>query len=50
MWRSRGIDIKYLVFALHPTPTPLIEPEVEIPLDEYRSYNRDKRSENETHL
>ena len=50
MWRSRGIDIKYLVFALHPTPSPLIEPEVEIPLDEYRSYNRDKRSEKETHI
>ena len=49
MWRERGIPIKYLAFALQPTPTPLIEPEVEIPLDEYRSYNRSKRSGSDTH-
>lgn len=43
MWRSRGIDIKYLAFQLDHT-TPLREPEVDIPLDEYRSYAREKRS------
>lgn len=48
MWRSRGIDIKYLCFRL-PHDGPLVEPDVDIPLDEYRSYNRSKRSGNETH-
>ena len=43
MWRSRGIDIKYLRFRL-PLQGDLIEPDVEIPLDEYRSYSREKRS------
>lgn len=43
MWRARGIDIKYLRFRL-PLDVQLIEPEVEIPLDEYRSYSREKRS------
>lgn len=43
MWRARGIDIKYLRFHL-PTQGPLVEPEVDIPLDEYRSYSREKRS------
>lgn len=47
MWRDRGIDIKYLCFRL-PHSTPLAEPDVEIPLDEYRSYNRSKRSGSET--
>lgn len=47
MWRDRGIDIKYLRFRL-PHSTPLIESDVEIPLDEYRSYNRSKRSGSET--
>ena len=47
MWRERGIDIKYLRFRL-PHSVSLIEPDVEIPLDEYRSYNRSKRSGNET--
>lgn len=47
MWRERGIDIKYLRFRL-PHEGTLIEPEVEIPLDEYRSYNRSKRSGSET--
>ena len=49
MWRERGIPIKYLAFALHQQPQPLREPEVEIPLDEYRSYNRSKRSGSESH-
>ena len=62
MWRSRGIPIKYLRFRLpHEDSSPargevtegrrggsLIEPDVEIPLDEYRSYNRSKRSGSET--
>ncbi len=47
MWRDRGIDIKYLRFRL-PQEGKLIEPDVEIPLDEYRSYNRSKRSGKET--
>ena len=47
MWRDRGIDIKYLRFRL-PQKGILEEPDVEIPLDEYRSYNRPKRSGNET--
>ena len=47
MWRDRGIDIKYLRFRL-PHSTPLAEPDVDIPLDEYRSYNRSKRSASDT--
>ena len=47
MWRDRGIDIKYLRFRL-PQNGKLEEPDVEIPLDEYRSYNRSKRSGKET--
>lgn len=43
MWRARGIDIKYLRFHL-PLEGALTEPDVEIPLDEYRSYSREKRS------
>lgn len=43
MWRDRGIDIKYLRFRL-PQQGTLTEPDVEIPLDEYRSYSREKRS------
>ena len=43
MWRARGIDIKYLRFRL-PLHGELVEPDVEIPLDEYRSYSREKRS------
>lgn len=43
MWRQRGIPIKYLRFRL-PNQGSLTEPDVEIPLDEYRSYNRSKRS------
>ena len=47
MWRDRGIPIKYLRFRL-PHNGQLLEPNVEIPLDEYRSYNRSKRSGSET--
>ncbi len=47
MWRDRGISIKYLRFRL-PLEGTLTEPEVDIPLDEYRSYSREKRSSLET--
>lgn len=46
-WRGRGINIKFISFAL-PQQGELIEPDVEIPLDSYRSYNRQKRSSLET--
>ncbi len=42
-WIARGLAIKYLRFAL-PGEGALVEPEVDIPLDDYRSYNRQKRS------
>ncbi len=50
MWLSRGISIKYLRFRLpatidgRPIEELLTEPDVEIPLDDYRSYSREKRS------
>ncbi len=43
MWISRGISIKYIRYRL-PRQGELQEPDVEIELDEYRSYKRDKRS------
>ena len=49
MWRARGIDIKYLCFRL-PQGRTLVEPDIEIPLDEYRSYSREKRSSQEKHV
>lgn len=42
-WLKRGITIKYIRFAL-PQEGELDEPNVEIELDSYRSYNRNKRS------
>ncbi|MDD6111856.1 MAG: tRNA (guanosine(46)-N7)-methyltransferase TrmB [Prevotellaceae bacterium] len=42
-WIERGLNIKYLKFHL-PKASELEESEVEIPLDEYRSYKRTKRS------
>ena len=42
-WMERGIPIKYMKFRL-PHTGELSEPDVEIPLDEYRSYHRNKRS------
>lgn len=42
-WLSRDIQIRYLAFLL-PKGVSLQEPNIEIPLDSYRSYNRDKRS------
>jgi tRNA (guanine-N7-)-methyltransferase len=42
-WLSRGITIKYISFRL-PAEGTLVEPDVEIERDSYRSYNRSKRS------
>lgn len=42
-WLQRGINIKYVRFCL-PRHLELVEPDIEIPLDSYRSYNRSKRS------
>lgn len=42
-WLDRGLNIKYIKFHL-PRTGQLQEPDVEIELDEYRSYNRSKRS------
>lgn len=46
-WLDRGLNIKYLKFRLTPDGE-LEEPDVEIELDTYRSYNRNKRSESQT--
>lgn len=43
MWIERGLNIRYMKFLL-PRTAVLTESEKEIPLDEYRSYHRDKRS------
>ena len=43
MWIARGINIKYMKFHL-PHEGALEEPDVEIELDDYRSYHRTKRS------
>ena len=43
MWISRGLTIKYMKFRL-PRAVALREPDVEIELDDYRSYHRPKRS------
>lgn len=42
-WLDRGLSIKYLKFLL-PQQGELCEPNIEIELDSYRSYNRSKRS------
>lgn len=47
MWIERGLNIKYMKFRL-PRLGELAEPEVDIPLDDYRSYRRDKRTPLET--
>ena len=47
MWIARGLNIKYMKFRL-PRDGQLEEPNIEIELDEYRSYKRDKRSSKET--
>lgn len=47
MWMERGLNIKYIKFRL-PHEGQLEEPDVEIPLDDYRSYHRSKRSGKKT--
>lgn len=42
-WLLRGMNIKYICFNL-PHDLQLTEPDVEIELDEYRSFGREKRS------
>ena len=42
-WLERGKSIKYIVFNL-PADGELTEPNIEIELDDYRSYGRTKRS------
>lgn len=42
-WLERGLNIKYLKFVCEERDT-LIEPGIEIEYDEYRSFNRSKRS------
>ena len=43
MWIARGLNIKYMKWQL-PRTGALQEPDVEIELDDYRSYHRSKRS------
>ena len=43
MWIARGLNIKYMKWQL-PKNVALEEPDVEIELDDYRSYHRTKRS------
>ena len=47
MWLERGFSIKYLRFRL-PHEGTLSEPDVEIPVDGYRSYNHEVRSTKKT--
>ena len=42
-WLDRGLNIKYICFVC-PERAELIEPDVEIEYDAYRSFNRSKRS------
>lgn len=46
-WIARGLNIKYMKFRL-PGEGMLQEPDIEIPMDEYRSYHRTKRSGKDT--
>ncbi len=46
-WLDRGLNIKYMRFRL-PQAGVLREPDVKIEPDEYRSYNRSRRSELQT--
>lgn len=48
-WLERGLSIKYIKFICEPRIS-LIEPEVEIEYDNYRSFNRSKRSANSSGL
>lgn len=47
MWIERGLNIKYMKFLL-PREGELAEPQVDIPMDDYRSYRRTKRSGKDT--
>lgn len=47
MWIERGLNIKYMKFEL-PREGELVESDKEIPIDDYRSYHRDKRTPKET--
>jgi len=47
MWMERGLNIRYMKFCL-PKNGPLEEPDVEIPVDDYRSYRRTKRTSRDT--
>ncbi|MGI6219279.1 MAG: tRNA (guanosine(46)-N7)-methyltransferase TrmB [Bacteroidaceae bacterium] len=50
-WLDRGLTIKYLNFRLPGgIADQLAEPDIEIELDSYRSYNRSKRSGLTTHV
>lgn len=42
-WLDRGLNIKYIQFVCEPREE-LIEPDIEIEYDAYRSFNRSKRS------
>jgi Predicted S-adenosylmethionine-dependent methyltransferase len=42
-WLDRGLNIKYIKFVCEERDT-IVEPDVEIEYDEYRSFNRSKRS------
>jgi tRNA (guanine-N7-)-methyltransferase len=42
-WLERGLPIKYIRFICEPRGV-LVEPDIEIELDAYRSFNRSKRS------
>ena len=44
MWLDRGITIKYISFLL-PKNGDLAEPDIDIPEDTYRSYGRNKRTQ-----
>ncbi len=46
-WIERGLNIRYMKFHL-PRTGDLTEPDIEIPLDDYRSFKRTKRSGLET--
>ena len=42
-WLERGMNIKYIRFVCQPREQ-FVEPDVDIPYDTYRSFNRGKRS------
>lgn len=44
-WIARGLTIKYLRFELRQTGSELVEPDIEIAHDSYRSYGRNARSQ-----